>query len=932
VALTVGELLAIVRVENKEFDKGVDQAERRLVTAGARMSATLGGLQGTFSRFGSNAFSTLQSTLGRTVSTLATLGKVGGFALAAAEMGAMAGKAVQLAGALLPAANALLLLPAAAGAAAVAFATFKVGVAGVGNAFKYLEKGNEKKLAQVLQYLAPNARAFVLQVKALKPAFEALRIDVQNHLFAGLADTLRTLAATHLPAVHAAMNKVADAFNTGLRKVGEVLNSAVGKVNLSALFSGAAAAVGNLAAALAPVATILLTLFGVGAPLLDQLTKGAGTFAQHLADIVGKAAASGQLAKGLKDGLSVLADLGRVGLQVVSILHGIFSAGAAAGGDPLGAIGAGLKQIAAIVNSPAGQQGLTALFQSLATVGAALAPILAALATALVPVARIIADLATALAPGVTVLVKDLAAALATLAPLAAPVGAALGEIARVVGSALGPIAGIIADLIVGIAPGFTAFVKGIADGLTMIGPAAAPIGKAIGDVLTILGQAFTPIASIISDLAVALMPSLATVASALVIAIDALTPAARPVGEALAAIFVALAPLLPALAAVFAPVLTLVAGLLKTLAVALAPLILLAANLAVTVGNALLPVFQQLVDSGTLANLAEATVQVAQAFLPLVPVIAQIVASMGTAFVTQLIGLAQVLAGQVIPVVLTLARTFSGNLMEGLTALAPDLPLLAVALLNLAFAGAQLIVALMPLIVLWAQIGTQVLDFMVKSGLLQAGLILVIGAIQLAAFVIQALAGPVRFIVGLIQWFATTFLGLGNSAKSGIGEATSAVSGIGSAVKGAFSSAGSWLVDAGRNIISGLISGIKNSLGWLGNVLGGVGDFIAAHKGPPARDRRLLIPAGVALMAGLMAGMQSQMPAMRTGLGGITGGITAAAATPNISVGGASVTVVIDGRALDTAHVRAMQRNPREVALANQVGTRALNFAGGTG
>lgn len=86
-----------------------------------------------------------------------------------------------------------------------------------------------------------------------------------------------------------------------------------------------------------------------------------------------------------------------------------------------------------------------------------------------------------------------------------------------------------------------------------------------------------------------------------------------------------------------------------------------------------------------------------------------------------------------------------------------------------------------------------------------------------------------------------------------------------------AFQGLGEALVDAGADIINGLIRGIRSQLPSLRGVLNSVTDLIPDWKGPESRDRVLLTPAGMAIMEGLIAGIESQIPNLQGSLGGIT-------------------------------------------------------------
>ncbi|MFD6094119.1 hypothetical protein ACFWGN_18555, partial [Oerskovia sp. NPDC060338] len=81
----------------------------------------------------------------------------------------------------------------------------------------------------------------------------------------------------------------------------------------------------------------------------------------------------------------------------------------------------------------------------------------------------------------------------------------------------------------------------------------------------------------------------------------------------------------------------------------------------------------------------------------------------------------------------------------------------------------------------------------------------------------------------------------------------------------------GSLLKQAGIRILTGFLGGLKDKFEDVKDFVGGIGSWIAAHKGPKAYDLALLVPAGGWIMTGLNKGLKDQVPTLRKTLGGIS-------------------------------------------------------------
>lgn len=115
--------------------------------------------------------------------------------------------------------------------------------------------------------------------------------------------------------------------------------------------------------------------------------------------------------------------------------------------------------------------------------------------------------------------------------------------------------------------------------------------------------------------------------------------------------------------------------------------------------------------------------------------------------------------------------------------------------------------------------------------------------------------------IAGFFSSACNRIKGFFSNAGKGVKDAWNGVvewfRGVPGRIAGFFSNAGSWLWNAGSNIINGLWNGLKSAWGNVTSWVSGLGDWIAAHKGPPAYDKVLLTENGRLIMQGFAKGLR---------------------------------------------------------------------------
>lgn len=115
------------------------------------------------------------------------------------------------------------------------------------------------------------------------------------------------------------------------------------------------------------------------------------------------------------------------------------------------------------------------------------------------------------------------------------------------------------------------------------------------------------------------------------------------------------------------------------------------------------------------------------------------------------------------------------------------------------------------------------------------------------------------------------------NGISNGVNAAVEYVRSLPGKITGALGNLGGLLLGAGNAIMDGLRRGLEGAWQGVKDFVGTIAQWIAEHKGPISYDRKLLVPAGEAIMQGLQAGLGNEMGSLLRTLNAVTDTMTSA-------------------------------------------------------
>ncbi|MFE3169334.1 hypothetical protein [Streptomyces sp. NPDC059224] len=482
--------------------------------------------------------SRLPGILGRITSGLGSIGGIG----------ATIGKAAAGIGAIVPAAASVVttlanVAPAGAiavtGLAAVQLAsgTVKLAAAGMGDALTAaLDPSKADDYADALKKLSPEARQFAEAVHDAAPALHALQQEVQDKTFDGWSTQLQRTAKSVLPVLRQGVLSMATTLNqmgAGVLAAGKELADSG---TLGRAIGSASKGLRNLAGVPGIVVRSLGQIGAAAGPSFEKLTGGAAGVVSTIGDKLSKAFASGGLQSAIEHAVDLIGQLLTVGVNVGKIIGNIFTAIPAGGGGLVGILGQVSAALADISSSPEVQSGLKAIFTTMSTLGATVAPLLAQALRAIAPVF-------TALGPPIQTLITALGGA---LSPIIDALGPVLVSAAGAVGAlltAVSPLLPVIGQLVAALLPALSPLLDGLTTIFTALAPVVQVVADVLGDTLTpILSQLpglIGPLAAAFADIAVKEGPILADL-------LTQLAPSFVQLAKSLGDTLVQLGPLLP--------------------------------------------------------------------------------------------------------------------------------------------------------------------------------------------------------------------------------------------------------------------------------------------------------------------------------------------------------------------------------------------------
>lgn len=511
---------AQAQIKNLTKGKGAKIGVNVNTSSVKRAQVEVDGFGGRLEKLAAKVWSikTLSSALGSIIAPAKMVAQGVAVAGAAGAITALAGAGVAAGAALAPLAGLAPVYIAAFGAVKVATLTTKLAMVNMSQAFKDIG-APAAQFQKDLDKLAPSARSFAIEVRALKPAFDRLQISVQQRFFNGLAGQIKTVASSLLPQLRRGLDGVATSLSIGARGALSSIQQSLGGGVLQQILQNIAKGI----RAITPAAQYMIQAFVQIGKVGTQYLPGVATLISEIAykfnQFIQAAAQSGALSRFVSGGIVAFSNLLTIVSNLAVGIGHVLQAAAPLGGLLLGKLGLVSEAFKSLTGSASGQNALKGFFSSLQPVLAVIGQLVAALAKAIVPLIPIVLKVAQILGTQLVKVVNSLAPGLKAfggiLVGLAGPIGQIANAIAsglstalvsltpliKPVASALSALAPVVSALVSNILTPFPDLLLIIANLFKTLAPAITPLIGVIGQLINAGLQALAPIIAVLAKL-----------------------------------------------------------------------------------------------------------------------------------------------------------------------------------------------------------------------------------------------------------------------------------------------------------------------------------------------------------------------------------------------------------------------------------------------
>lgn len=226
----------------------------------------------------------------------------------------------------------------------------------------------------------------------LGPKFSALQDTISTNFWDRAAEPIRDLANNALPILNARLSEVASSLGGFTASAANAFNTPANLALFDGMLVNLRDSIDIASTGVSSFVNAIMGLGSVGATYLPALAGWFNDISDSFAGWVKLNTENGKLFEWIDSGIAALQDFGRVLGASGGILAGFATAAANAGGANLGALADGLERVNQAVNGPAFQGALTTTFQGAHDAMAALGPGLSAMSDAFVAFAPTLAE------------------------------------------------------------------------------------------------------------------------------------------------------------------------------------------------------------------------------------------------------------------------------------------------------------------------------------------------------------------------------------------------------------------------------------------------------------------------------------------------------------------------------------------------------------